>query len=122
MTLWASQTAGTYNILAAGIYIYHNNDGRESILMIHKADRLYRLVFTALALYLVCLLLKYPALSLEYASTGLMLWLKKMVPTLLPFMILSGIMIRMELTEGFVSLLHPFLYRLYGTSKTALTR
>ena len=85
--------------------------------MIHKADRLYRLVFTALALYLVCLLLKYPALSLEYASTGLMLWLKKMVPTLLPFMILSGIMIRMELTEGFVSLLHPFLYRLYGTSK-----
>lgn len=85
--------------------------------MINKSDKLYRILFTALALYLVFLLLKYPALSLEYASTGLMLWLKKMVPTLLPFMILSGIMIRMNLTEGFVSLLHPILHRLYGTTK-----
>ncbi len=80
-------------------------------------DRLYRLLFTALSLYLVVLLLGYPSLSLEYASTGLKLWLTKMVPTLLPFMILSGIMIRMELTEGFVSLLHPLLHFLFGTSK-----
>lgn len=85
--------------------------------MTSKSDKLCRIFFTVLALYLVFLLLKYPALSLEYASTGLMLWLKKMVPTLLPFMILSGIMIRMDLTEGFVSLLHPILHRLYGTSK-----
>ena len=82
-----------------------------------KTDKIYHLLFTALALYLVVLLLRYPALSLEYASTGLNLWFTKMVPTLLPFMILSGIMIRMNLTEGFVSLLHPFLHRLYGTSK-----
>lgn len=83
----------------------------------HKTDKLYRILFTALSLYLIFLLLRCPALSLEYASTGLMLWLKKMVPTLLPFMILSGIMIRMNLTEGFVSLLHPLIHRLYGTSK-----
>lgn len=83
----------------------------------HKTDKPYRILFTALSLYLIFLLLRYPALSLEYASTGLMLWLKKMVPTLLPFMILSGIMIRMNLTEGFVSLLHPLIHRLYGTSK-----
>lgn len=82
-----------------------------------KTDKIYHLLFTALALYLVILLLRYPALSLEYASTGLNLWLTKMVPTLLPFMILSGIMIRMNLTEGFVALLHPFLHRLYGTSR-----
>ena len=83
----------------------------------HKADKLYRLLFTALSLYLIVLLLRYPTLSLEYASTGLNLWLKKMVPTLLPFMILSGIMIRMNLTESFVRLLHPLLHRLYGTSQ-----
>ncbi len=82
-----------------------------------KIDTCYRFLFTALALYLVILLLRYPALSLEYASTGLNLWLTKMVPTLLPFMILSGIMIRMNLTEGFVSLLHPLLHRIFGTSK-----
>lgn len=81
------------------------------------ADRLCRLLFTALSLYLIVLLLRYPALSLEYASTGLTLWFTKMIPTLLPFMILSGIMIRMDLTERFVSLLHPLLHCLYGTSK-----
>lgn len=82
-----------------------------------KIDKLYRFLFTALALYLIVLLLRYPALSLDYASTGLNLWLTKMVSTLLPFMILSGIMIRMNLTEGFVSLLHPLIHRIYGTSK-----
>lgn len=82
-----------------------------------KTDKLNRFLFTALALYLIVLLLRHPALSLEYASTGLNLWLTKMVPTLLPFMILSGIMIRMDLTENFVKLLHPLLHKLYGTSK-----
>ena len=82
-----------------------------------KTDKINRLLFTALSLYLIVLLLRHPALSLEYASTGLNLWLTKMVPTLLPFMILSGIMIRMDLTENFVTLLHPLLHRLYGTSK-----
>lgn len=85
--------------------------------MNNRIDSFYRFLFTAFALYLVVLLLCYPALSLEYASTGLNLWLMKMVPTLLPFMILSGIMIRMDLTEGFVKLLHPFLHRIFGTSK-----
>ncbi len=82
-----------------------------------KIDKFYRFLFTALALYLIVLLLRYPALSLEYASTGLNLWLTRMVPTLLPFMILSGIMIRMNLTEGFVCLFHPLLHRIYGISK-----
>ena len=82
-----------------------------------KTDKLNRFLFTALALYLIVLMLRHPALSLEYASTGLNLWLTKMVPTLLPFMILSGIVIRMDLTENFVRLLHPLLHRLYGTSK-----
>ena len=82
-----------------------------------KQDTLYQLLFTALSLYLIFLMLRYPALSLEYASTGLTLWFTKMVPTLLPFMILSGIMIRMNLTERFVGLLHPLLHRIYGTSR-----
>lgn len=85
--------------------------------MNRRIDTLYRFLFTALACYLVVLLLRYPTLSLEYASTGLNLWLMKMVPTLLPFMIISGIMIRMNLTEGFVTVLHPVLHRIFGTSK-----
>lgn len=74
-------------------------------------------LYTALALYLTFLLLRFPALSLQYAFTGLTLWFQKMVPVLLPFMILSGIMLNMNLTENFVSLLHPLLHALFGTSK-----
>lgn len=82
--------------------------------------RLYkinRLFLTTLCLYLIILMLRYPALSLDYAFTGLNLWFTRMVPTLLPFMILSGIMIRTELTESFVRLLHPLIHCLFGTTK-----
>lgn len=75
-----------------------------------------RILYMAVGVYLIFLLLRYPALSLEYALTGLHLWFEKMIPTLLPFMILSGILIHMNLTEGFVRLFHPILHFLYGTT------
>lgn len=70
----------------------------------------------AIGLYLIVLLLRFPALSLQYAGIGLNLWFQKMIPTLLPFMILSGILIRMNLTEGFVRMIHPLLRILFHTS------
>lgn len=79
-------------------------------------DSLMQTLFTLLALYLIYLLLRYPAQALSYASTGLHLWFQKMIPTLLPFMILSGIMIRMNLTERFVRFLHPLFHKIWGTS------
>lgn len=79
-------------------------------------DSFMQLIFTLLALYLTYLLLRYPAQALEYAFTGLNLWFKKMIPTLLPFMILSGIMIRMNLTERFAKCFHPLFHKLWGTS------
>ncbi len=56
-------------------------------------------------------------LSLHYASAGLTLWFEKMVPTLLPFMILSGIMVRMELTEKIAMLIYPVIHPLYRVGK-----
>lgn len=82
----------------------------------HLYQQALLFLYMGLALYLTVLLLRYPALSLQYASTGLMLWFQKMIPTLLPFMILSGIMISMNLTERFVRLLHPFLHFFFGTT------
>lgn len=79
-------------------------------------QRILPLLYMALGLYLTFLLLRYPELSLQYACTGLMLWFQKMIPTLLPFMILSGILISMNLTDRFVRLLHPALHFLYGTT------
>ena len=79
-------------------------------------DSFTKLLFTLLELYLTYLLLHYPKQSLEYASIGLDLWFKKMIPTLLPFMILSGIMVRMNLTERFAKCFHPLFHMLWGTS------
>lgn len=75
-----------------------------------------RFLYMTLGVWLIFLLLRYPAMSLEYALTGLRLWFDKMIPTLLPFMILSGILINMNLTEGFVRLFHPILRFFYGTT------
>lgn len=80
------------------------------------SDKVYPFLVTVLGIYLIILLLAYPTLSLEYASKGLVLWFDKMIPTLLPFMILSGIMIRMNLTHRCVKLFHPLCHHLYGTS------
>lgn len=87
---------------------------RGKIDLIHQ--KLLPFLYMALGLYLIFLLLRFPELSLQYASTGLTLWFQKMIPTLLPFMILSGILIAMNLTERFVKILHPVLRFLYGTT------
>lgn len=79
-------------------------------------DSFFHILFTLLALYLTFLLLRYPARSLDYAYTGLILWFRKMIPTLLPFMILSGVMIRMNLTESFARFFHPLFHKIWGTS------
>ena len=44
----------------------------------------------------ICIL-THSELSLAYAALGLQLWYERMVPVLLPFMILSGTLIRMGL-------------------------
>jgi hypothetical protein len=43
-----------------------------------------------------------------------------MIPALFPFMVLSGVMIRLNLTENFVKLLKPFLQPLFHVSDNCL--
>ncbi len=70
-------------------------------------------VYTATALLLTGIILVFPSDCLSFASNGLTLWFNRMVPTLFPFMVLSGIMIRMNLTGSFVRFLEPVLGRLF---------
>lgn len=79
-------------------------------------DSCIEFIFILLFVYLIYLLLRYPVQALGYAKTGLFLWFERMIPTLLPFMILSGIMVRMNLTERFASFFHPLFHRLFGIS------
>ena len=73
-------------------------------------------LFTALTLSM--LLESDKAFSLSLA--GLNLWFEKMIPTLLPFMILSGILIRMNLSDSFARLFAPLLRPVFRLSDSCL--
>lgn len=75
------------------------------------------MIYTLLFLLLTFLILTQSDTSLYYAFYGFSLWYSKMIPSLLPFMILSGILIRMNLSERFGGLLHPVLKYLYRCSE-----
>lgn len=77
-------------------------------------------ILTIFFLVLTALMLTNSQISVYYALTGLNLWFIKMIPSLLPFMILSGIMVRMNLTEGFVSVVSPILTPLFRLRKNAI--
>ena len=64
------------------------------------------------------LLLTKPQKTLDYAAKGLSVWYKSMVPSLLPMMILSGCMIKLNITDAFASLLFPITRRLFHIGKT----
>lgn len=82
-----------------------------------QSVRLSHLSFTAFFLLMTCCILTHSRMSLFYAFTGLELWYNNMIPTLLPFMILSGTLIRMGLTEGFVTLVYPFVNPVFRVSR-----
>lgn len=77
-------------------------------------------LYTLLALTLTIVILSFPSDCLSLALNGLTLWFERMIPTLFPFMVLSGIMIRMNLTGSFVKLLNPILGRLFRLSPACI--
>ena len=74
------------------------------------------MIYILFFLLLTYFILTHSSLSLYYAFHGLTLWYNKMIPSLLPFMILSGMLIRMHLSEKFVILIHPVLKRIFRCS------
>lgn len=72
---------------------------------------------TVLFLLLLGCILSHSQLSLSYAAMGLELWFRKMIPSLLPFMILSGIMVRMKLTDKVSMVIYPIVKPIYKIRK-----
>lgn len=65
------------------------------------------------------LLLTFPSLSLAGAKNGLTLWFETVLPTLLPFMIVSNLIVQLNVTECLTSFLYPVAGRFLGLSKPA---
>lgn len=78
-----------------------------------------RYTFSVAFIILTVCILTNSELSLAYARNGLELWFNNMIPTLLPFMILSGTLVRMGLTDGFVLLVYPFINPVFRISRGA---
>lgn len=53
---------------------------------------------------------------MSYAATGLSLWFDNMIPALFPFMVISGLVIRLDLAPCILTLLHPFFYKILRTN------
>ena len=76
-----------------------------------------KIISISFFLFLLFLLLTKPELSLKYASKGLLIWYKNMVPSLFPMMILTSCMIKLNLTASFSKILHPVVHKIFHTSE-----
>ncbi len=88
--------------------------GDEMQKLIKKSGLLLFFVITTYAI------LRYPDTALSYALTGLNIWFQKMIPTLFPFMVLSGMMIRLHLSENFAGFFRPLLHPLFRLGNRCL--
>lgn len=79
--------------------------------MKHKI--IYRFLLTLSFLLLLC----FPALSLEGARKGLLLWYNTVLPTLLPFMICMNLMVSFGAVNLLAAPFYPVLHRLLGLSR-----
>lgn len=75
-----------------------------------------RILFSLGLLALLTFLLLSPQTALQCARNGLALWYQNLVPVLLPFMILSNLMIRLNLVAAIAGIVHPVLHLVFGTS------
>lgn len=78
---------------------------------IHKNQLIKGLVL----LFLIIMLI-YPGASFKGASSGLLLWFHNVLPNLLPFIILSNLMVRLNITKQISKLFYPLLGRIFGVS------
>lgn len=75
-----------------------------------------RIFFTAGILLLLIFLLRYPQEALAASREGMGLWLNTLIPTLLPFLILTGFLIRTEAAEKLTSPARSFWKSCLGIS------
>lgn len=72
--------------------------------------------FSLVILGVLAFLLLCPSAALTASRRGLDLWFGTLVPTLLPFLILSGFLIHSGLVRVLASFLYPVLGRVFGIS------
>ena len=79
--------------------------------------RKLRKIFSKASVFaFLVIILIFPSSSFQGAKKGLLLWFNTLLPTLLPFMILSNLIIRMQITKPLSKLLYPIFHRVFKVS------
>ena len=76
-----------------------------------------KLLYFSITLLLLAFLLLDPVHAVAASRDGLMLWFHTLVPTLLPFLILSNLLIAIDGIGYLTRFLYPILHRLFGCSE-----
>lgn len=75
-------------------------------------------IVLTLLLLLICFILVHPAISMTAAGNGLLLWYEQILPSLLPFAILSNLMVYSNYMQAITKYLHPLARHLIPTSQS----
>lgn len=76
-----------------------------------------KILLSICTIVLLIILLLFPKSSLTGAENGILLWFNVIVPTLLPFIIASNLIINLRLTTVFSKLFYPLLHKIFGVSR-----
>ena len=74
-----------------------------------------KLIKGFILLFLILILLK-PAAAIKGASSGLLLWFNNVLPALLPFIIISNLMVRLDIARKISRIFYPVFGPLFGIS------
>lgn len=91
----------------------------QSKVQTRSALRLRRRFLYLVLFSVLFLMLFFPKTAARGALNGLLLWSETLLPILLPFMILSGLLIALGMTRPFEKLLGPLLTRIFPISSAA---
>ena len=86
----------------------------------YKSFRISNFLPFVISILFVFLLLTDTVNSKELVNRGLITWYKYMIPSLFPFMVLSGFLLRSGLSMQLASLLNPIFGRLYRLSPNGI--
>ena len=76
-----------------------------------------RFLISVATITLMLILLIFPKASITGAEKGILLWFNVIVPTLLPFIIVSNLIINLKLTTYIARVFYPVLHKLFAVTK-----
>lgn len=87
----------------------------------HMNTKSYKLtsrrIIILFTLVMLIILLVFPKQSLEGAENGLLLWFNVILPTLLPFIIISNLVIELKLTRYFAKVFYFIFHTIFRVTK-----